>query len=168
MATELRDPIDLYEHDFCAWAKSQAAALRAIRESRPNLPLDFERLIDEVEELASRDLRTAKSQLRRLILHLLKLEYSPAERPRRQWLNTIDDARHELEDLLSPSVSAVIAPSLERLFAEAKRTAARDLADASEIEAAKALPETCPYTLDQLLGEDWRPANRHGLVDDPF
>jgi hypothetical protein len=28
------------------------------------------------------------------------------------------------------------------------------------------LPVDCPYALDDLLADDWYPANRHGLPDD--
>jgi hypothetical protein len=35
-----------------------------------------------------------------------------------------------------------------------------------EREAAKALPRICPSDLDQIVGHDWFPANRHGLVDE--
>jgi hypothetical protein len=40
--------------------------------------------------------------------------------------------------------------------------------DHDETGAAAALPEDCPYPLDQLLTRRWYPANRHGLVDDPL
>jgi hypothetical protein len=35
-----------------------------------------------------------------------------------------------------------------------------------EEAAARALPETCPYSLDQIVSHGWHPANRHGIVDD--
>lgn len=168
MATELRelkDLAELYERDFHAWARGQARQLREIEASRPNLPLDFTHLIEEVEDLARRDVRAAKSHLRRLLLHLLKLQYSPADRPRRQWLNTVDDARREAEDALSPSVLAIVTPLLAQLFAEARIAAWRDLHDADGPESALALPETCPYSLDQLTDQTWYPTNRHGLTD---
>ncbi len=166
MATELRDIDELYVRDFHAWAKEQAQRLREIEASRPNLPLDFTHLIDEVEELARRDVRATKSQLRRLIVHLLKLEYSRGDRPRRQWLNTVDNARQALDDVLSPSVISIVTPFLEQLFEDARTAAIRDLLDHDEPEAASALPRACPYVLDQLIDSDWYPTNRHGLTDD--
>jgi hypothetical protein len=169
MATKLEDKIDpaaLYEADFYAWARHQADTLRQFQATRPNLSLDFEHLIEEVEDLARRDVRAAKSQLRRLILHALKLEFSPADRPRRQWLNSLDDARHELDDVLSPSVVAIVTPLLGQLFEEARTAALRDLLDADGPETVAAMPEALPYTLDQLTDKAWYPANRHGLVND--
>jgi hypothetical protein len=35
-----------------------------------------------------------------------------------------------------------------------------------ERAAAKALPQTCPYSFDQIVMQDWYPQNRHGLVDE--
>jgi len=29
--------------------------------------------------------------------------------------------------------------------------------------AESMLPADCPYDADQVLGQDWRPGNRHGL-----
>jgi hypothetical protein len=171
MATKLEDKIDpaaLYDEDFYAWAEQQAATLRQLQVSNPNLPLDFAHLIEEVEDLARRDVRAAKSQLRRLILHVLKLEHSPADRPRRQWLNSVDDARQELDDILSPSVVSIVSPLLPQLFAEARTAAGRDLLDADGVEAAAALPDACPYTIDQLTNKTWYPTNRHGHVDEPL
>lgn len=171
MATKLQtepDPTPLYDEDFYAWAQHQAAALRRLQAKSPNVALDFANLIEEIEGLARSDLRTARSQLRRLIEHLLKLENSPADRPRRQWLRSVDDARFELEDVFSRSVRNAVQPLLSQLFADARRSAALDLEQHGEPAAARALPETCPYTLDQLTDKSWYPANRHGLVDDPL
>ncbi len=171
MATKLEDKIDpaaLYDLDFYAWAEQQAATLRGLQVSHPSLPLDFAHLIEEVEDLARRDVRAAKSQLRRLILHVLKLEYSPADHPRRQWLNSIDDARQELDDILSSSVVAIVSPLLPQLYIWARRAARRDLLDADGVETAEGLPFACPYTLDQLTDKTWYPTNRHGHVDEPL
>jgi hypothetical protein len=35
-----------------------------------------------------------------------------------------------------------------------------------EPEAAKALPTTCPYGFEQIIRQDWHPANRHGIADE--
>jgi hypothetical protein len=171
MATKLKDKIDhamLYDQDFYAWAMKQAATLRQLKASGRSLPLDFEHLIEEVENLARSELRAARSQVRRLLHHLLKLEYSPAQPPRRQWLNTVDDARAELEDTLSTTIRSKLASDLAACYAKVRTTACRDLSEKDGPEAAASLPESCPYTLDQLLDETWRPTNRHGHVDEPF
>jgi hypothetical protein len=171
MATKLKDEIDpaeLYEADFYAWSKHQAETLRRFRTTRPNLPLDFEHLIEEVEDLGENRVRAAKSQLRRLLQHLLKLEHSPAQLPRRQWLNTVDDARGEVGDAVTATIRKQLETQLQPLYLVARRIAARELLDNDEFDAAASLPESCPYTLDQLLDETWRPTSRHGHVDEHF
>jgi hypothetical protein len=171
MATKLEDrtdPARLYDEDFYAWAKQQADVLRTFEATRPNLPLDFAHLIEEVEDLGESLVRAAKSQLRRVIQHLLKLEYSPADRPRQQWLKSVDLARLEIDDVLTASVRNAVTPLLGKLFENARDLAKRDLLSYGEPDAARALPETCPYTLDQMLDKTWYPTNRHGLIDDPL
>ena len=171
MATGLHakiDPIELYDRDFYAWSRHQAETLRQFQTTRPNLPLDFEHLIEEVEDWGESRVRAARSPVRRLMQHLLKLQHSRTLQPRRQWLNTIDDARAELQSALTATIGNTVGAELEALYDIARRAAVRDLLDHDEPEAAATLPETCPYTLDLLLDEAWRPTNRHGLVDEPF
>jgi hypothetical protein len=171
MATKLEEKIDpalLYEADFYAWAVDQAGALRQLQAMRPSLPLDFEHLIEEVEDLGDSRLRAARSQLVRLLQHLLKLEHSPADRPRRQRLNSVDDARRELRDAMTATIRKAVEPQMAELYDDARIAAGRELRDHAEAAAAAALPQTCPYTLDQLLAKRWYPASRHGHVDEPF
>ncbi len=171
MATELQDQktiTDLYKTDFYAWTKNQAAALRDFQASRPNLPLDLEHLIEEVEDLGDNALATVESQLQRVLIHYLKLEYSPARPPRRKWQISIIDAQGAIDRRLTRSMRPVLVGQMDRLYRVARRIAKGEIIDHDEPVAAAALPECCPYTLDQLLDETWRPTNRHGLVDEPF
>jgi hypothetical protein len=171
MATELQDQSQLshlYGQDFYAWARQQADALRQFQATRPNAPIDFAHLIDEVDGLADSNLFAVESQLRRIMVHFLKLEHSPAAAPRRKWAVSIIDAQAQIDDRLTPSMRRDVEPRVERLYAAALRIARGELIDHDEPAAAACLPETCPYTLDQLLDETWRPTSRHGLIDETF
>ena len=171
MATALQDKDGLhalYETDFYAWARLQAETLRKLQTARPNLPLDFEHLIEEVEDLARSDLRTARSQVRRIIEHLLKLEFSPADRPRHQWRRSFRDARNQLGDVLTASLQQALVPNLPGLYTDARAIAADDLRDHDEREAVVAMPEALPYSLDQLIDKAWYPTNRHGLAEEAY
>lgn len=159
---------DLYRRDFYAWTRQQAAALRRLADTRPNVGLDAENLIEEVEGLGRTERRAVTSQLRRLMAHLLKLEHSPRREPRRGWLLTVRDARAEALDALTPTMRAEIGADLPSLYADARYLAQQQLARHRETDAARHLPSDCPYTLDQLLDRDWLPANRHGLTDEPL
>ena len=68
----------LYQTDYYAWTRQQAAELRALAARRVDSKLDLENLAEEVESLGRSDLNTVRSQVRRIIEHLLKLEHSPA------------------------------------------------------------------------------------------
>src|ERR1700719_4105800 len=62
-------------------------------------------LADEIESLGKSDRRQLRSQIRRILRQLLKLEVSPALDPRVEWCSTIRDSRSEIEDVLHDSPS---------------------------------------------------------------
>jgi hypothetical protein len=154
MATRLQR---LYEEDFFAWTKDQVMALRRLSELRPNDELDLEHLIEEVEDLGASRRKAVRSQIRRILEHLLKLKYSPATDPRVGWRESIIDARAELRDDLTPTLRRDAQAALDELYDQARRDAAQRLRLDGEDEAAASLPSACPYTLDQILDEDWPP-----------
>jgi hypothetical protein len=117
----------LYQTDYYAWTKQQAAALRAMAARRPSSTLDLENLAEEVESLGRGDWRAARSQVQRVLEHMLKLEVSPAREPRAQWLDTVDSARRELIDLLTPVLRREVEDDLANLFQRARSGAAKAL-----------------------------------------
>jgi Domain of unknown function DUF29 len=163
MATRIDE---LYEQDFYVWTQRQAEALRRLAETRPNVELDFPHLIEEVEDLGTSQRDAVRSQLRRIIEHCLKLEYSRALDPRAGWYDSILDARAELDDKLSPSLRRDLDDRLQRLWTRSRTKAENALRRFGEPDAADLLPSDCPYALDDLLADDWYPLNRRGLPDD--
>ncbi len=157
----------LYESDYYAWTREQAVALRALARSRPELPLDLDHLAEEVESLGRSELATVRSQLRRIIEHLLKLEHSPSREPRFGWYQSVVEARDVIVDVMTPTLRREVEAGLARTYQQGRRRADLALRRPGEIEAAKALPVRCPYTLAQLLADDWVPESRHGLSDLP-
>jgi len=155
----------LYQTDYYAWTKQQAAALRELAAARVNTPLDLENLAEEVESLGRSDLATVRSQLRRIIEHLLKLEYSPAPEPRFGWRDSVIEARDTIEDTITETMRPEIEADLAKTYQQGRRNADRALRKHAEVASAEALPEACPYRLDQMIG-DWYPQSRHGLTDD--
>jgi Domain of unknown function DUF29 len=163
MATRIDE---LYEQDFYVWTQRQAEALRRLAETRPNVDLDFPQLIEEVEDLGTSQRGAVRSQLRRIIEHCLKLEYSHALEPRGGWYDSIMDARAELDDKLSPSLRRDLEDQLPRLWARARGKVDNGLRRFGESASADLLPVDCGYVLDELLADGWYPANRRGLPDD--
>jgi Domain of unknown function DUF29 len=157
-------PEQLYEEDFYAWTRDQAQALRRLAATRPNIDLDLPHLIEEVADLGISQRDAVRSQVRRIIEHCLKLEYSPVQAPRAGWHETIIRARTEIEDKITPTIRRGLPRRLPRLWQQARRDAAASLRLYGEHAAADALPATCPYRLADLLRHDWYPPSRHGLT----
>jgi Domain of unknown function DUF29 len=150
MATRVKPPPrPLYERDFYAWSKAQADLLRAGRYAE----LDLEQLIEEVEDLGESLYRSARSRIRTIIEHLLKLEHSPSRDPRAGWVETVMTQRSDLEDDLTASLRPRLEQALARTYDQARRNTAAAFREPGELAAADALPATCPYSLDQITSD---------------
>jgi hypothetical protein len=141
----------LYHTDYYAWTQEQAAILRRLAARRTQSDLDLENLAEEVADLGKSERRAVRSQMRRLIEHLLQLDHGTSPNPRAGWRRTILDARIELADDLTPTLRRELETDLETLYAAARDQAAEALETHDDPAAAQALPATCPYTLAQLL-----------------
>ncbi|KJU81845.1 protein containing DUF29, partial [Candidatus Magnetobacterium bavaricum] len=110
-------------------------------------------IIEELESMARRDRRELLSRLGVLIMHLLKWQYQPNRRSE-SWSTTIHNQRTDIDLLLadSPSLKHNIEPGIANGFITAKRGFEKE----TGISADK-LPETCPYTLEQLMDHDFWP-----------
>jgi hypothetical protein len=155
----ISDVKTLHDEDFLAWSKVQAEALRAEARAGSNRSLDWENLAEEIEDLGNSQRSSLNSQLRRIIQHLLKLEYSPATEPRHGRIVSIADARNEIEYLLetSPSLRTELRTAVARETKRAIKAVVRDLEGFGEIDrAAAARIEATTYTPEQIL-DDWFP-----------
>ena len=106
--------------------------------------------------------RSAVFSLVRLIIqHFLLATYSPATEQRRHWLDEVDEFRSRIEDKLTPQIRREVKAGLDLIYSRARRNVTRKLCRYGEEAAAARLPETGPYTLEQILG-DWEAgANDH-------
>ncbi len=152
MATKVRSTTkDLYAEDFYVWTEAQAALLR----ERRFAALDLANLIEEVEGLGDAKKSAVLNNASVIIEHLLKLQHSPAQDPRRGWSESIIEHRARLEIELTPRLRQILTDDLERLYALTRRTTERKLRLYGEDAAADALPESCPYTVEQITGDWW-------------
>lgn len=158
------DTLPRYEDDYVAWTQDQCRRLREAAAAQINAPIDCENLAEEIESMGRSDLSAVESALMRVSCPLLKLEFSPAADPRAGWMASVVEHRNRIRKDLkaSPSLRGKLEPTDE--YRTARRIAALGLKRDGITIAA--LPETCSYTLDQLLDEDWWPANRHGLEEE--
>jgi hypothetical protein len=144
-----------YDDDFYAWTQHQAAVLREmpVADNR----FDRENVAEEIETLGRSERDAVRSQVRRVIEHFLKLQYSPAQEPRYGWMRSITDARAQLGDKLSATLRRDAESALASIYDDARDQAELALRELGETEAAGFLPAECPYSLDQILQKRWYP-----------
>jgi len=144
-----------YDDDYYAWTQYQAELLRTTR--RTDNRLDREHLAEEIEDLGKSERNAVRSQIVRIIEHLLKRQYSPATDPRLDWQASIIEARQMLTDSVSATLRRDAEAALPVLYARGRQLAGVRLRKFGEIEAATRLPQECPYTLDQICADEWYP-----------
>jgi hypothetical protein len=151
----------LYEEDFYAWTRLQARALRRLAGTRPNLPLDLPHLTEEIRDLGKERCNALRSWTTRIIEHLLQLQHSAAGEARRSWIGQIVDFRSEVEDRLTRTLRRHLQRQLPLLYQRSRRNLLRKLAAHGEPDPPS-LPQACPFTLDQVLGDCWPGDHRPG------
>ena len=144
-----------YDDDYFAWTQHQAQVLRTMR--RADNRLDRERVAEEIEDLGKSERDAVRSQIVRIIEHLLKLEHSPAADPRFDWMASIVEARRVLDDKITATLERDAEARLPPLYADARELAESGLRTFRENEAAARLPSACPYTLEQIRQRGWLP-----------
>jgi hypothetical protein len=135
--------------DWAAWLETQA---RLLRQHNFNA-VDTENLAEELDSLARSDQRAFKSQIRRLLIHLLKCLTQPKKR-NKSWDNSIGTARDELESIIdeNPSFENRYWAAVQQEYSRARRAAAREMK-----VSVHALPDECPFTVDELRDPDFFP-----------
>jgi citrate lyase gamma subunit len=149
-----------YDEDFFVWSKEQAEALRSVARDGSNQELDWENLAEEIEGVGISERRELRSQIERIILHLLKLQYSRATLPRDGWIDSVDDGRTRVELTLgsSPSLKGEVDEVVAKQMGRGVRKAIRELRERGELDAAlDARIKATTYTAEEVLDENWYP-----------
>jgi len=113
---------DLYGRDILAWSEHQAALLRrrAAGQLVNEAELDWPNIAEEIESLGKNQSRELSSRIATILVHLMKLQASPASAPHAGWRDTILEQRDEIDRLLAdaPSLRArvpsIIAAEMDR------------------------------------------------------
>ena len=90
-----------------------------------------------IEALSRSEKRALKSQLVRLMLHIIKWQSQPEKRSR-SWLASIKDARDEIADIQeeTPSLNNAVIESLwQKAFVIAKRDAEAEMGKKSDVQS---------------------------------
>lgn len=138
-----------YDQDVALWAHQQAQWLRG---GRFDL-LDVAHLAEEIEDVGKSEQRAIVSRLAVLIAHLLKWRYQP-ERRGNSWRRTIAAQRKEIRlDLRqTPSLRTLIHDPdwWDVIWSKA-------LAQATEETGLECFPESCPWSLTDMVDSDRLP-----------
>ena len=139
-----------YENDVVAWASEQS---RLIRAGRFDL-LDLEHIAEEIEDVGKSEQRELANRMAVLLAHLLKWKFQP-ERQGNSWARTIKEHRKGVLSRLEET------PSLKNKLDEPRwwdGVWADAVAQATEETGIDTLPEVCPWSEAEVLGEGWLPA----------
>ena len=166
MTVSARSAAELYEDDFYAWTRLQAKELRRFARSRPNLPLDLAHIAEEVADLGRSQRDALRSWTANIIEHLLLLEHSPAREPRGAWIAEIVTWRRDIDRRLSGTLRRDLRRQLPRLYDEVRSDLPKKLAPYGEAQIAERLPEHCPYSIGEVLGDFW-PRSEAGVETSP-
>jgi hypothetical protein len=138
-----------YEHDFYAWAREQAALLRAGKISSA----DIENIAEEIESMGRGEKRELVNRLDILLLHLLKWEFQPGFRSQ-SWRASIREQRIRLATHLkdNPSLKSKLDDAIKEAYQLAVIEAGRETG-----LPEGAFPAVCPYTFAQAIDAEFWP-----------
>lgn len=139
----------LYDQDYYLWLTETAYLLQEGRLSEVDVP----NLMDEIESMGKSQKRAIESYLKVLLLHLLKWQYQPGLRSG-SWRSSIRNSRVGIQKRMSESPSLRTYP--EEIWMECYDLARANAADETGLPL-KTLPETPPFTLDQVLDAAFLP-----------
>jgi hypothetical protein len=141
-------PDDLYDRDILAWPQHQAELLRRVARGERVNGVDWEHVVEEVEDVGLSQLNAVRSHLRRMPVHLLKIYGWPGSPSVRHWREEISGFQEEALQRFTPAMRQRI--DLAEIYARALH----QLRDADYDDApAHPWPVTCPFTLEQLLNQ---------------
>jgi len=136
-----------YERDYQQWLEETVLILKNRQPDR----LDYEHLIEELESLGNEQKNAVESLTIQVLQHLLFYQYWQSERDynERHWRTEIIAFRTQLELRLTTNLRNHLQSRLDYLYSKAKKIA--------ETKTNLQLPLQNPYSLTEILDEDWLP-----------
>lgn len=143
----------LYDTDYNQWVEQTA---KQLREGQFDC-VDWDNLIEEIEDMGKSQRRALESLLTRLLEHLLKLSYWEAEKERsgNHWASEIVNFRYQINKRLKESPS--LKTQMESMYAEVFPVAVKS------VSKLFGLPPDAHISLKQALDDDWFPPSKIGL-----
>ncbi|MCX8076820.1 MAG: DUF29 domain-containing protein [Aquificaceae bacterium] len=151
---------ELYDKDFPLWAEIN---LELLKERLYEL-VDWENLLEEIEDMARSDLKTCISYLAVILEHLYKrdnfrhLTKGGEEKGGLGWIKSIELARGELEALIDifPSLRSKVPQNLHVAWRMAIPKIIHSVEDLGIRISKKDIPQECPYTYEEAMQRDLR------------
>jgi len=139
---------ELYEVDDSLWLEKTVELLREKKYDQ----LDLDNLIEELDDLGRERKNKVESLLRQVIIHLLLLQYwrSQYEWNAYHWEAEITEFRTQLKISLTTNLRNYLNQKLDQIYQDALKYSQRKT-------RLDNLPQQCPYSLEQLLDQDWFP-----------
>ena len=139
---------ELYDADVLEWSEHQARLLRQHAAGKTgNEAPDWPNIIEEIESVGRSQLSAVKSLLVQALVHDLKAEAWPLVSYVPHWRAEARGFRDDAAEAFSPSMRQRIDT------AELYRRALSRLPASIDGLPPLPVPELCPVTLDELLGE---------------
>jgi hypothetical protein len=138
-----------YDTDILIWSEHQAALLRrrAAGELVNDAEMDWPNIAEEIQDVGRSELRSCRSLLRQALRHMLKAEAWPLSRDAPTWRADAIDFRRQARDTFTPSMRQKI--DVADLYADALAA----MPETIDGQPPLPLPDVCPVTLDEMLGE---------------
>lgn len=141
--------LSLYEQDYYLWLTTTSQQLRQGNLARIDLP----NLIEEIEDMGKSERKAIRSNLRILLMHLLKYKYQPEKRSN-SWLFTMREHRQRLQDSFRDSPS--LKPYCQEIFNDCYRDA-RELASDETGLLIDTFPDSSIFSYEETLNTDYLP-----------
>lgn len=143
----------LYREDFLAWTIDQANRLRAISQIQLEElhGIDFDLLIEEVEDLGRSDVLRVQSLIRKALVHLIKIVSDPDAEAVPHWEREAMTFTLDASDSYGASYRQRI--DMDGVWKKAQREAALALAQYGL--SPKSFETSCPVDLDWMMGEEF-------------
>jgi hypothetical protein len=142
-------PNDLYERDILSWSEHQADLLRRLARGERVNDVDWEHVVEEIEDVGLSELNAVRSYVRLMLVHLLKLQGWPDSPAADHWRRQIVSLQSDAVQRFAPSMCQRVdlASLYARALSELKGTRFDD-------QSPLPWPAVCPVDLDELLNED--------------
>lgn len=149
-------PDDLYRTDIVTWSRRQADALRRhVAGERVN-DLDWEHVIEEIEDLGNSEISAVNSLLLQAMIHALKIARWPDSPSASHWqaeaVTFLEQAQYKYRTSMAANMD------LQNTFRRARKAVMAMTYDGP----AQPLPETIGLTLQVLTEDD---ADLRALID---